>query len=114
MLACPLPDEDLAQLVARFNALRQLWCRTEFQPRKANKPHEDAFGIPIRDGETYYWEHECGNERNGIKLARSSMQALCETILCPSPKLRTLADKLIERAWQRCCEAMERAIDDPL
>ena len=98
-------EKDFQEALTRLNALNNEWyC---WNPTTARKDHVDAFGAPIKWGETYYKMELGGSVTNHEKLSRSSMETFLRLVVSGSPKLQKLAAKQLQARDDSSREAIQ-------
>jgi len=94
-------ESDFQKKLAQFNAILG---PTPFEATRANKKHDDAYGLEIRVNDIYY-RRDYGGYSNVIKLSRRSMEDLLHAVMWGNHYLQDLGDFFIEQQQQRMREA---------
>lgn len=90
----------------RLTALQGQW--PAWEAPEARKEHEDAFGVTIKRGETYFKKQVGSPFADPVKLSRSSMEKLLYIFVATSPQMEAMADLLIQEQEAHLRAVMER------
>ncbi len=87
-------EKNFQDALTRLNALNNEWyC---WNPARARKDHVDAFGVTIKDGETYYKMELGASVTSHEKLSRRSMETFLHLVFTGSPVIQKLAEKRLQ------------------
>lgn len=101
-----MDEAEFWTALKRLSALHGKWQAWEMP--EANKEHEDAFGVTIKRGETYFRKQTGPGFASVVKLSRSSMEKLLYVFVATSPQVEAIADVLIQEQAAQLRAAADR------
>lgn len=91
-----------------FNRFNALFGEYRWQTTDARKNHQDEFGNPIQEGETYFSRDMGPSWTDKAKLSRRSMEILLRCVMWSNPRAEMVAEELKKVDQDRLRQATER------